>query len=95
MLDVYRKARREAGYNAAYFLQMVEEAGGLEAARKLLSAGSVSSGFSALWEKGRLDLSVEAVVLQDRFAGLFTEEELDIARDRLAEYGYHPPVQTS
>jgi hypothetical protein len=95
MLDVYRKARREAGYNATYFLQMVEEVGGLEAARRLLRAGPVSSGFTALWEKGRLDLSVEAVVLLDRFAGLFTEEELGIARDRLAEYGYHSPAQTS
>ena len=95
MLDVYRKAKREAGYNATYFLKMVEDVGGLEAARRLLKAGSVSSGFSALWEKGRLDLSVEAVVLQDRFAGLFTEEELDIARERLAEYGYHAPAQTS
>ncbi|MFI6075816.1 hypothetical protein ACIA5C_30110 [Actinoplanes sp. NPDC051343] len=95
MLDVYRKAKREAGYNAAYFLRMVEEVGGLEAARRLLRAGSVSSGFSSLWEKGRLDLSAEAVVLQERFAGLFTEEELDIARSRLAEYGYQPPTQTS
>ncbi|GIJ32806.1 caspase family protein [Micromonospora sediminimaris] len=94
MLDVYRKAKKEAGYNAAYFLQMVQEVGGLEAARRLIRAGSVSSGFTALWEKGRLDLSVEAVVLQDRFAGLFTDEELDIARDRLAEYGYSS-AQTS
>ncbi|MFF5218787.1 caspase domain-containing protein [Micromonospora sp. NPDC000442] len=94
MLDVYRKAKKEAGYNAAYFLQMVQEVGGLEAARRLIRAGSVSSGFTALWEKGRLDLSVEAVVLQDRFAGLFTDEELDIARNRLAEYGYSP-AQTS
>jgi hypothetical protein len=88
MLDVYRKAKKEAGYNAGYFLRMVEEVGGLEAARRLLRASAVSSGFTVLWEKGRLDLSVEAVVLQDRFSGLFTEEELDIARDRLAEYGY-------
>jgi hypothetical protein len=95
MLDVYRRAKREAGYNAAYFLQMVEEVGGLEAARRLLRTGSVSSGFSALWEKGRLDLSVEAVVLRDRFAGLFTDDELDIARNRLAEYGYRPSAQTS
>jgi hypothetical protein len=94
MLDVYRKAKKEAGYNASYFLRLVEEVGGLEAARRLLHAGSVSSGFSALWEKGRLDLSVEAVVLQDRFAHLFTDEELTVARDRLAEYGYHP-LQTS
>ncbi|MDI6104376.1 caspase family protein [Actinoplanes sp. NEAU-A12] len=95
MLDVYRKAKREAGYNAAYFLRMVEEVGGLEAARRLLRAGSVSSGFSSLWEKGRLDLSAEAVMLQERFAGLFSDDELEIARSRLAEYGYQPPAQTS
>lgn len=94
MLDVYRRARKEAGYTASYFLRLVEDVGGPQAARTLLRAGSVSSGFTALWEKGRLDLSVEAVVLQDRFAGLFTDEELDIARGRLAEYGYQPP-QTS
>lgn len=88
MLDVYRKARKEAGYNATFFLKMVEEMGGLKAAQRLLQAGAVSSGFTALWEKGRLDLSVEAVVLQDRFARLFTDEELDTARDRLTEYGY-------
>lgn len=52
------------------------------------------AGSAPLWEKGRLDLSVEAVVLQDRFADLFTDEELTTAQDRLAEYGYHPP-QTS
>nr|MDT0658904.1 caspase family protein [Micromonospora sp. DSM 115978] len=88
MLDVYRKAKKEVNYNAAYFLRMVDEVGGFEAARRLLRANAVSSGFTALWEKGRLDLSVEAVVLQDRFSGLFTDEELDIARNRLAEYGY-------
>ncbi|TCC00586.1 caspase family protein [Micromonospora zingiberis] len=94
MLDGYRRAKKELNYNAAYFLQMVQQIGGLEAARRLIRASSVSSGFTTLWEKGRLDLAVEAVVLQDRFTGLFTEEELDIARNRLAEYGYSP-AQTS
>ncbi|WP_244218935.1 caspase family protein [Micromonospora arida] len=95
MLEGYRKAKKELNYNAAYFLKMVQEVGGLEAARRLIRASSVSSGFTTLWEKGRLDLAVEAVVLQDRFAGLFTDEEIEIARDRLAAYGYHLPAQTS
>jgi hypothetical protein len=30
------------------------------------------------------------VVLEPRFAELFTEEQLDIARRRLAEFGYRP-----
>ncbi|HEX6498737.1 MAG TPA: hypothetical protein VF054_06850 [Micromonosporaceae bacterium] len=92
MVDVYHDAKRRAGYNAGYFLRMVSELGALGAARQLLHAGHVSEGFTKLWEKGRLDLSVEAVVLRDQFAVLFTDDERRIARQRLAEYGYRPDV---
>lgn len=88
MVDVYRRARQEAGYQATYFLQMVFERGGLEAARRLLHATNPSEGFTALWERRRLDLTVEAIVLKPEFAPLFTNEERDIARARLHEYGY-------
>ena len=36
----------------------------------------------------RLDLTVEAVMLQDRWRYLFSEQERDIARQRLQQYGY-------
>jgi TIR domain len=88
MVDVYQRAKREAGYHATYFVQMVSDRGGLATARQLLHASSVSEGFTALWERRRLDLTVEAVVLQERFASLFSDEEREIARTRLAEYGY-------
>ena len=68
---------------------MVSDRGGLATARYLLHASSVSEGFTALWERRRLDLTVEAVVLQERFAPLFSDEERRIARARLREYGYH------
>jgi TIR domain len=89
MVDVYQRAKREAGYHATYFIQMVSDRGGLATARHLLHASSVSEGFTALWERHRLELTVEAVVLQERFAPLFSDEERKIARARLAEYGYH------
>jgi hypothetical protein len=88
MVEVYHQAKRQAGYNATYFLRMVSELGGYAAARQLLHSATVSDGFTALWEKGRLDLSVEALVLQERFAELFTEDERGIARLRLAQYGH-------
>jgi nucleotidyltransferase/DNA polymerase involved in DNA repair len=88
MVDVYQRAKREAGYQATYFIQMVSDRGGLATARYLLHASGVSEGFTALWERRRLDLTVEAVVLQERFAPLFSDEERRIARARLREYGY-------
>ncbi|MDP9792949.1 hypothetical protein J2S43_001461 [Catenuloplanes nepalensis] len=86
----YRAMKRELNYNATIYIRMISTSGGLGAARQLIHATSVSSGFTTLWEKGRLDLTVEAFVLQEPWSVLFTDEELRIARDRLAEYGYHP-----
>jgi hypothetical protein len=90
MIDVYRRAKTEAGYNATRYLQMVSEQGGLDAARTLIRATTVSEGYTALWERGRLDLTVEALVLQSPWRSLFTEAELSIAAKRLTEYGYSP-----
>lgn len=67
---------------------MVSEHGGLAAARMLLHSREVSEGFTALWERGRLDLTVERHVHRPEFRDLFTSDELDIARARLHTYGF-------
>jgi hypothetical protein len=87
MRDVYVNAKR-LGYNATRFLGMLGEHGGLETARILIHADDVSDGYTALWELGRLDLSVEAQALRPEFAALFSDEELEIARSRLADYRF-------
>jgi hypothetical protein len=90
MIAVYEEAKRQTGYNAVRFLQMISEVGGLETAKRLLNATHVSDGFTALWERKRLDLTVESVVLRPEFTHLFTDDELDLARRRLEDYGYPP-----
>ena len=67
---------------------MLSDYGGLGTAHRLLASSEVSSGFTALYERGRLDLTVEALVLKLEFARLFTDEEVETARQRLAELGY-------
>lgn len=42
MLNIYRQAKSEANYNARYLIQMVETYGGVEAARMLINATTVS-----------------------------------------------------
>jgi hypothetical protein len=88
MKDVYIRAKKEANYTATYFLTMLSSYGGLETARRLLASSEVSSGFAALYERGRLDLTVEALVVKPKFADLFTDEEVDTARRRLEQLGY-------
>jgi hypothetical protein len=90
MRDIYERARAEAGYMANYFLRMLSELGPLETARRLLHSQRPSEGFTALWQRGRLDLTVESLVLRPDFVDLFTDEDRDLARSRLSEYGYEP-----
>jgi len=90
MTDVYRRGLAEVGYNAAYFRSMLAEHGPLATAHKLLAAPAVSDGFAALWEHGRMDLTVEAVVVEPQFAELFSADEIAVARRRLEQFGYAP-----
>ncbi len=70
MIDIYRRAKSEADYNATRFIGMVTDRGGLETARYLLHAVKVSDGYTALWERGRLDLTVEAVILAPKWRSI-------------------------
>jgi hypothetical protein len=92
MLNIYRRAKSEAKYTATRYFQMLADHGGLETARILLHANSISDGYTALWTRGRLDLTVEALIHdQAEYHELFTDEERELARKRLEEYRY-PPV---
>jgi len=88
MVGIYETAKKELHYNAAYFIQMVVEYGGVKTAQKLLASAEPSSGFTVLWEHQRLDLSVEALVLRPDYFPLFTDQEREIAQTRLVEYGF-------
>ena len=88
MLGIYEKAKKECGYNATRFFQKVREVGGVAAAKQWLSSDTPQEGLFKLWELGRLDLSMEALVLRKQFRGLFTEEELARARKRLHDLHY-------
>jgi hypothetical protein len=101
MLDIFRlagEATRQLrpdgtvvrGYWASYFLRGVRNHGGPEYARQLLRKAGTTPGFERLREEGRLDLTVEALVLQPKYVRLFTQEERRIAAHRLAEAGFQP-----
>ncbi len=90
MINIYVQAKKELGYNATRFMQLVSEKGGLTAAKQLVTKDGGTYGFEVLWENKRLDLSVEAHVLKPEYESLFTTEELEICRKRLSEFGYNP-----
>jgi len=89
MHNIYHRALKEAKYKASGFLNMLLEHRGLETARRLIHSPRVSDGYTALWERRRLDLTVEALIYNnEKWHALFSPAELSICKKRLESYGY-------
>ena len=87
MINIYNRAKDECNYMAAHLIQMINEAGGLKAAKELLH-NNFTVGFETLSEMNRLDISVEWLILDPKWVELFTEEEILIAKERLLNHGF-------
>jgi hypothetical protein len=89
MFRIYQRALSEASYKATRFLHMLPEHRGLQTALILLRSPTVSEGYTALWERGRLDLTVEAIIHDNpRWHQLFDQNDLAICAKRLKAYNY-------
>ena len=86
-LAAWAAARAEA---AALGIRMrpVPPEQAVRTARRCLSGRRLSDGFQALAARGRLDLSLEALVVNKAYTALFSDEEANEALTRLLEAGY-------
>ena len=85
-VKAWEKAREEAGKLGIRFRP---DTLSLSLAQKQLSGHRDSDGFGALAQKGRLDLSLEALALKKQETALFSDEQVNNALDRLLVAGYH------
>ena len=90
MINIYRNALTQTRYKATGFLEMVTMQGGLAAAKTLLHTLHLPDWFAALWARGRLDLTMEYMLIQPPWRSLFTNEELAVARKRLDQHATPP-----
>ena len=81
--EIYHVAAH-LGYRPTYFLQMVQQHGGVSAGKLLLSSPETQSGVIKLWQLERLDISMEDLVLQKRRNPPFHRELMTLARCRSA-----------
>ncbi len=82
MIDLAKKDKAVTGRIPSIFIRMINEHGGYGAAKRLLQS-PLQDNLDALLKHSRLDLSMEALVLNQRWETLFTLEERAIAVDRL------------
>ncbi|MEY9441696.1 hypothetical protein [Bradyrhizobium elkanii] len=81
LLDIYRRCDR-LGYRPTGMLDLMQDYGAVGAVKRLI-ANPISEGFKRLVLLGRLDLTVESLALEERWAGLFDEAELATCRRRV------------
>lgn len=81
-------AARQQAQALGIRLRPVEKEDMLTSAHRQLTGNRCSEGFGQLETKGRLDLSLEALAVDKRFTGLFSDEEANQALTRLLETGY-------
>ena len=79
----------EARQKAAVLNVRIRPVTDMKQAHQCLSGHRESDGFSLLAQKGRLDLSLEALAVKKQFTSLFSDEEANNALMRLLDAGYH------
>ncbi|MBE6941032.1 MAG: hypothetical protein E7455_01930 [Ruminococcaceae bacterium] len=82
-------AAREEAARLGVRMRPIADGDAMKTARRALSGNRESDGFAALESAKRLDLSLEALVVDKRFTGLFSDEEANTALMRLLDAGFY------
>lgn len=87
LLEQLSKAQKVCGVEETRLRQQAEKLGGVKAVQQMLSRRQETRQFGPLKQMKRLDLSVEALVIQGKYASLFTDEEVNTCLEALLEGG--------
>ncbi|MBP3887988.1 MAG: hypothetical protein J6F30_10160 [Cellulosilyticum sp.] len=90
MISLYKQIIKSVKYKPTRLMDYINKYGGYEAAVKYISTESNVQDFAILWEKERLDLSVEALMTKEQYRGLFNEDIVNFCDRKLKEYSYAP-----
>ena len=81
-------ANRESAAKLGIKMRPVAAEDAMKTAHRILSSHRESDGFFRLADKHQLRLSLEALAVDKRFTGLFSDEEANNALTRLLAAGY-------
>lgn len=90
MINLYKKIIKFVKYKPTRLMDYINKYGGYEAAVKYISTDSNIQDFAVLWEKERLDLSVESLISSETYRELFQEDIVAFCDKKLKEYSYAP-----
>lgn len=90
LITLCKKRNKEIKYKSSRLLDLINKYGGYDAAIKHVETDINISEFTLLWEQERLDLSIEALVTQEKYKVLFPPTVFDFCETRLEKFNYAP-----
>lgn len=73
------------GYHPTRFEQMLNQSDAVTLAKRMVTSSELQDGLKKLNAMGRVDLSVESIMLEPEFSSLFNPQELQAADWRLKQ----------
>ena len=80
---------RETAQRMGVRMRPIGDADALRTAHRCLSGHRTSDGFQILADKRHLELTLEALAVDKRFTGLFSDDEANEALGRLMAAGFY------
>lgn len=86
-ITAWAEARKTA-LSLGVRMRPIEDADAMKQAHRILSGHKESDGFWLLADKGRADLTLEALAIKKQFTSLFSDDEANNALNRLLSAGH-------
>lgn len=92
MMQIYHTTKKETNYKPEQYKKHLLEADDpVSYAKHLINQEQGSYGYNELYTAGRLDLTVENLILDPKYMHLFSQNELVKSYDKLQKYGFASP----
>ncbi len=82
-------AQKQCRCRLTRLLQNITKFGGVKTAKEILRKRRISDDFETLEQAGLIHLTMEALVIDKKYAELFTDEEVNSCYEVLCEHGYY------
>ena len=89
LLNALKESKKlHAKINFDFVYSFIKSYGAIGASKRLMLTGTekIQSGFIKMWELGRIDLTFESIITDEKFKFLFDNKVIDIANKRLEEF---------
>jgi hypothetical protein len=87
-IETYNACKKFRYFPTAFLKMVVSDTDVVDVTRQLIHKKGGTFGFTELYLNGKMDLSVEKIILEPKYRILFTKEDLRAAYERLKEHEY-------